>query len=245
MESDNRSSLGALAFALAAHHTTRPATSRPRRPEVAPGHRCGPWLGGPRRGLRTDDQEPVKSHSQRRLRGVQTRDPTPRNPYADRIASRKHQDHRCSPDGVLCDHDPVPFAKSLLSRKSGNPHLVASLRRLAAEVDARWPDRATFADGWVGDAAHAARQSDHNPDRMGRVHALDITADGIDPHTLVRAARQHPSTAYVIWSRTIWSVSSGMAGQPYSGSNPHLTHVHISAQHSDVGRHNTTRWLRG
>jgi len=45
---------------------------------------------------------------------------------------------------------------------------------LRKQTDLRWPDRDRRSDGWVGDAAHSARKSDHNPDKDGWVHALDI-----------------------------------------------------------------------
>jgi len=46
--------------------------------------------------------------------------------------------------------------------------------KLRAQLDARFPRRDKSSDGWIGDRAHAARASDHNPDRLGWVHALDI-----------------------------------------------------------------------
>lgn len=57
------------------------------------------------------------------------------------------------------------------------PRLVAAGVTLRAQVNKRFPNRDKTSDGWIGDRAHAARKSDHNPDSKGWVHALDIDAD--------------------------------------------------------------------
>ena len=45
---------------------------------------------------------------------------------------------------------------------------------LRDQLNARFSDRHKRSDGWIGDSAHLARKSDHNPDKRGWVHALDI-----------------------------------------------------------------------
>jgi len=52
--------------------------------------------------------------------------------------------------------------------------LVAAGVTLRKQVDRRWPGRDKRSDGWIGDRAHSQRKSDHNPDKDGWVHALDI-----------------------------------------------------------------------
>jgi len=52
--------------------------------------------------------------------------------------------------------------------------LVPAGKTFRAQVDARFPNRDRRSDGWIGDSAHSARKSDHNPDSKGRVHAIDI-----------------------------------------------------------------------
>lgn len=42
------------------------------------------------------------------------------------------------------------------------------------QVNKRFPKRDKRSDGWIGDAAHSARFSYHNPDSNGIVWALDI-----------------------------------------------------------------------
>lgn len=56
---------------------------------------------------------------------------------------------------------------------------------LRDQVNKRWPSRDKASDGWIGDAAHAAREgwgtngrgSYHNPDPNGIVHAIDLDED--------------------------------------------------------------------
>lgn len=57
------------------------------------------------------------------------------------------------------------------------PRLCAAGVTLRKQIDLRWPNRDRRSDGWIGDKAHQARQSDHNPDLNGWVRALDIDAD--------------------------------------------------------------------
>ena len=55
--------------------------------------------------------------------------------------------------------------------------LVAGGVRLREQLDAKFKNRDRSSDGWIGDSAHSARVSDHNPDRLGWVHAVDIDQD--------------------------------------------------------------------
>lgn len=66
-----------------------------------------------------------------------------------------------------------------------SPRLCAAGVTLRDQVNKRWPSRDKASDGWVGDAAHAAREgwgtngrgSYHNPDPNGIVHAIDLDED--------------------------------------------------------------------
>ncbi len=110
-----------------------------------------------------------------------------------------------------------------------------SLLQLRKQVNEKFPDRAKAWDGTIGDANHASRASDHNPwVDGGVVTAMDITHDpahGVNSQALadqLRASRD-PRIKYIISNRRICSSAvSPWAWRPYSGSNPHDHHVHVS-----------------
>lgn len=121
-------------------------------------------------------------------------------------------------------------------------YVAPSLNRLLAEVNNRWPNRDKKSDGAIGDAAHSARDSDHNPNSRGSVNARDFDADGIDPMVLVNAAIRDRRTNYVIFNRQIWSRSRGFVPRTYSGSNPHTGHVHVSILQDAKAENETHTW---
>ena len=45
---------------------------------------------------------------------------------------------------------------------------------LRDQINRRWPKRDKSSDGWISDRAHSLRISDHNPNKAGVVHAIDI-----------------------------------------------------------------------
>lgn len=108
--------------------------------------------------------------------------------------------------------------------------LSPALARLRLEVNALWPGRSKVSDGWIGDTAHSARKSDHNPDYSagGIVRAIDITNDGIDVDAFVSSVIRDPRTRYVITRGRIWTRENGW--QKYTGPNGHYHHVHVSVR---------------
>lgn len=93
------------------------------------------------------------------------------------------------------------------------------------------PKRSRRSDGTIGDRAHRARRSDHNPDSRGIVMAADLTHDpaqGIDAHGWARwlAARRDPRVKYLISNGETWDPQRGW--RRYTGKNPHRTHAHVS-----------------
>lgn len=62
---------------------------------------------------------------------------------------------------------------------------------LRDQIDQAYPNRDRRSDGWIGDTAHSARVSDHNPDDEGIVYAIDIDENmGKGPWRNGRAARK-------------------------------------------------------
>lgn len=113
--------------------------------------------------------------------------------------------------------------------------LAPSLIQLRNEINAAHPSRDKTSDGWIGDASHAARASDHNPDYAagGIVRAIDVDKDGIDVNRLLQICFAHPTwVEYVIWNYGIYTVQNGFRRAAYNGSNPHDKHVHISIRHT-------------
>jgi hypothetical protein len=125
--------------------------------------------------------------------------------------------------------------------------LVAAGVTLRAQVNKRWPTRQKASDGWIGDRAHAARKSDHNPDAHGWVHALDIDADLLGPGRRARSRKVAQELAdqlieyarsgapgserikYVVYDNHI---ASGTYSKQFwtwrKGSWGHTEHIHVS-----------------
>jgi len=60
--------------------------------------------------------------------------------------------------------------------------------KLRDQINRRWPKRDKASDGWIGDRAHSERISDHNPNKAGVVHAIDID-EGLGTYANGRTAR--------------------------------------------------------
>ena len=112
--------------------------------------------------------------------------------------------------------------------------LSKALIRLQQEVNTAHPDRAKQSDGTIGDTAHQARPSDHNPNAAGIVMAWDVTGG---PNGAAQSVVDHlertrdPRVKYAIWQRRIMAGNAGPSPwtwRPYKGSNPHDKHAHIS-----------------
>lgn len=129
--------------------------------------------------------------------------------------------------------------------------LAPALAALIADVNHLWPARDKSYDGTIGDAAHAARKSEHNPNRDpsddvpdGYVTAADITSNGIDVDRVIATLIADPRVWYVIHNRVIRSRTYGFKAQAYNGTNPHTHHVHVSLNQNRKSCDDTSPWFK-
>ena len=117
------------------------------------------------------------------------------------------------------------------------PKLSKALIQLREQADDSYPDRKRDSDGTIGDARHATRKSDHNPDvHTGFVRAIDLDADFDKSSSTAAyiadqiriAAKSDKRIAYVIFNRKIASTRSLWKWRKYTGVNPHIKHIHVS-----------------
>lgn len=120
------------------------------------------------------------------------------------------------------------------------PFKALSLRRQTEALNARWPGRDKTSDGWIGDRFHIT--GDHVPNADGLVRATDTDKDGLHIPTVLASFILHPSTAYVIHNRRIWSHVREFVPLTYTGSSPHTGHVHHSILHTAAAANSTAAW---
>src|SRR5687767_6363048 len=129
------------------------------------------------------------------------------------------------------------------SRPMPSPYLAPSLARLRTSINTRWPGRDKSSDGWIGDAAHQSRTSDHNPDPPSMVvRALDVDRDGVHMPTVLAAMMLHPEIRYVIYNSRIMHVDARMKPARYTGANKHTRHVHGSIEHTKAAEASKVEW---
>lgn len=128
---------------------------------------------------------------------------------------------------------------------------VDSLKKLLDQINKGAPDRSKVSDGWIGDKAHQARHSDHNPEPDGTVDARDFTHDpkhGADMKKVAAAIvkSKDPRLSYLIFEGKILHGRKGAKNKkpwvwyPYTGKNGHYHHMHISVL--DEGQDDKTAW---
>jgi hypothetical protein len=125
---------------------------------------------------------------------------------------------------------------------------------LLGEVNRRSPTRSKVSDGGIGDAAHSATSSEHNPCSCCRVVcARDFTHDppAFDSYAFAEWLRARvldgeERVKYVISNGRIFS-GRGQNHPPgvwrrYSGKNPHAHHVHVSVRHGKKFFDDSSPW---
>ncbi|MGV6875319.1 hypothetical protein ACUSIJ_21825 [Pseudochelatococcus sp. B33] len=134
-----------------------------------------------------------------------------------------------------------------------------ALLALREQVNELAPRRKKESDGTIGDQHHCGSgggTSDHCPrvrdGGVGVVTAMDIThdpANGCSAETIVNAiwASRDPRIKYLIWNRKIANSSAIGAHapwtwRPYSGSNPHSRHFHLSVKSERSHYDSTAAW---
>jgi hypothetical protein len=129
--------------------------------------------------------------------------------------------------------------------------LAPSLVAYVKEADRYYPQRDRSSDGSIGDLAHQARGSDHNP-AGGLVHAVDLDEDlapGLDLKAFAEKLRRgrDPRVKYVIYEGRMFSsyatvARAAWAWGPYSGTNAHLHHLHLSILDTYAAEHDLSAW---
>jgi len=116
------------------------------------------------------------------------------------------------------------------------PWLCKAGVQLREQIDTWYPDQRTSNNGWLGDARHAARKSDHNPDQTGCVRAIDIdsrldSSEGLSVYLADQiriCAKTDKRISYVIHNGMIASKILNFKWRKYSGYNKHTKHIHVS-----------------
>jgi hypothetical protein len=133
------------------------------------------------------------------------------------------------------------------------PWLSKAAETFREQVNVCFPDRKRTSDGWIGDARHSARVSQHNPNERGEVCAIDIDArlsdqEGISfdlADQIRQAAKKDKRFLYVIHAGKIASAKSLWKFRKYRGLNPHFKHIHISFKPNQPGHKFEIPLLKG
>jgi hypothetical protein len=125
---------------------------------------------------------------------------------------------------------------------------------IRAEIGGRWDGRDIRSDGWIGNAEHAARDSDHNPNDDDVVQAIDV-----DEHTDKSErsdevgrwlwdellASQDPRIKFVIYERRMFSSYASRRGPAWTvgPASGHTQHLHLSVVDDPKLYDSRVRWF--
>lgn len=131
-------------------------------------------------------------------------------------------------------------------RGDNRGRVARSILTLFDQLDRFAPARSTASDGTIGDFAHQQTDSDHNPwyppPQGGIVTAGDYTHDPAHGISIARlsdelAASRDPRIKYMIANRFILDSRpqfSPWRWVAYSGTDPHINHLHLSVVDSSL-----------
>lgn len=148
------------------------------------------------------------------------------------------------------DPDDMPSAAAAETARTVSAWRAAKcLLRLRDQINAKFPGRSKDSDGTIGDTAHCPGNSDHcpniNDNGIGVVTGMDVTHD--PAHGLVAGdvadklrLSHDPRIKYIISNGRIANFQAlggqpAFAWRPYTGSNPHEKHFHISVKPEKTG----------
>jgi hypothetical protein len=140
--------------------------------------------------------------------------------------------------------------------------LTDGLAHLRAQVNEAFPNRDHASDGTIGDAAHQAETSGHNPDDTAgarpewngdsdstpEVRAWDMDSDlgqpGVTAQEIVDHIRALPNVSsvlrYMIYNRKIYRAANGWKSEAYTGASAHTEHIHFSGAYTQAADNNTS-----
>jgi hypothetical protein len=142
------------------------------------------------------------------------------------------------------------------------PRIAKALDTLRTQVQAAFPAAPRGEFGWIGDARHRARKSDHNPNSWGIVLALDIPhypKIGLDTYVLADYMIAHPDkrARYIISNGRIagtglfvkhnkqYRCPGAWQWGVYNGANKHDRHMHISTERLPTLYDDPSKWDLG
>lgn len=135
--------------------------------------------------------------------------------------------------------------------------LAKSIKMLLDQVNAENPHRRKDSDGGIGNAEHAARNSDHNPyivvKGVGMVRAYDFThapETGFDAYAFAEMLLRNKDfrIRYIISNKKIASGKDGESPwkwRPYPcppNKNPHNHHTHVSVTETESEFDSARKW---
>lgn len=129
-------------------------------------------------------------------------------------------------------------------------YLNAFLTSWRAHVKSKYPKRTTLSDGTIGDAAHQANNSEHNPDSDGSVDAWDCdvnllatsnptgsNAEVLAMRGLIAEFQKQTQAQLWIFKRQIANRDvSNWKVRPYTGASAHDHHCHFQSRQSQETR---------